>query len=67
MTPGQTDTGTAALTRSLFTCFVYANLGLPLNPRDAFYYQTPPDRFGFTANPFGFGYRDLGLGTFLSV
>jgi hypothetical protein len=41
----------------LFTCFGYANLGLPLNPRDAFYYQTTPDRFGFTANPFGCGYR----------
>ena len=49
----------------LFTCFGYANLGLPLNPRDAFYYQTTPDPFGFTPNPFGFAFRDLGLGTFL--
>ena len=49
----------------LFTCFGYANEGLPLNPRVAFYYQTKPDSFGFTANPYGFGYRDLGLGTFL--
>jgi len=49
----------------LFTCFGYSNLGLPLNPRDAFFYQTTPDPFGFTANPLGFGYRDLGLGTFL--
>jgi cytochrome c peroxidase len=65
LTPGQTDTGTPASTRPLFTCFGYANLGLPLNPRDAFYYQTKPDRFGFTPNPLGFGYRDLGLGTFL--
>jgi cytochrome c peroxidase len=63
--PDQNDTGTEALTRPLFTCFGYANLGLPLNPRDAFYYQTTPDRFGLTPNPFGFGYRDLGLGTFL--
>ncbi len=39
--------------------------GLPLNPRDAFFYQTTPDFFGFTANPLDFGYRDLGLGTFL--
>jgi cytochrome c peroxidase len=59
------DTGVAASKRPLFTCFGYANLGLPLNPRDAFYYQTTPDFFGFTGNPFGFGYRDLGLGTFL--
>jgi hypothetical protein len=65
LTTGQTDTGTAADTRPLFTCFGYANLGLPLNPRDAFFYQTTPDAFGFTPNPFGFGYRDLGLGTFL--
>jgi cytochrome c peroxidase len=63
--PNSTDTGAAASTTPLFTCFGYANLGLPLNPRDAFYYQTTPDFFGFTANPFGFGYRDLGLGTFL--
>jgi cytochrome c peroxidase len=63
--PSSTDTGVAASTRPLFTCFGYANLGLPLNPRDAFYYQTTPDFFGFTGNPFGFGYRDLGLGTFL--
>jgi cytochrome c peroxidase len=49
----------------VFTCFGSANLGLPLNPRDAIYYQNTPDFFGFTANPFGFGFRDLGLGTFL--
>jgi cytochrome c peroxidase len=63
--PGQTDTGTQSDKRPLFTCFGYSNLGLPLNPRDAFFYQTTPDFFGFTPNPFGFGYRDLGLGTFL--
>jgi cytochrome c peroxidase len=49
----------------LFTCFGSANEGLPLNPRDAFYYETKPDAYGLTANPYGFGYRDLGLGTFL--
>jgi cytochrome c peroxidase len=63
--PDSSDNGAAASTRPLFTCFGYANLGLPLNPRDAFYYQTTPDFFGFTGNPFGFGYRDLGVGTFL--
>lgn len=63
--PNSTDTGAAADTRPVFTSFGSANLGLPLNPRDAFYYQTTPDFFGFTANPYGFGYRDLGLGTFL--
>src|SRR6267142_3017497 len=60
-----TDTSSAATSNPLFTCFGSANLGLPLNPRNAFYYQTTPDFFGFTANPYGFGYRDLGLGTFL--
>jgi cytochrome c peroxidase len=65
MAPNSTDTGAAASARPLFTCFGYANLGLPLNPRDAIFYQSTPDFFGFTANPFGFGYRDLGVGTFL--
>jgi cytochrome c peroxidase len=65
LTPGQTDNSSAASVHPQFTCFGSANEGLPLNPRDAFYYQTTPDAFGFTANPLGFGYRDLGLGTFL--
>jgi cytochrome c peroxidase len=60
-----TDTSGAADVTPLFTCFGSANLGVPLNPRDAIYYQTTPDFFGFTPNPLGFGYRDLGLGTFL--
>jgi cytochrome c peroxidase len=63
--PDSVDTGAAASTAPLFTCFGYANLGLPKNPRDAFYYQSTPDSLGFTANPGGFTYTDLGLGTFL--
>jgi len=63
--PTSEDTGVAALVTPLFTCFGSANEGLPLNPRNAFYYQTTPDHFGFTGNPYGFAYRDLGLGTFL--
>ena len=63
---GQVDTSTNATANPpLFTCFGSANEGLPLNPRNAFYYQTTPDSFGFIGNPFGFGYRDLGMGTFL--
>ena len=65
LTPGQTDNSNVAVFNPLFTCFGSANEGLPLNPRNAFYYQTTPDFFGFTANPFGFAYRDLGMGTFL--
>ena len=65
MAPNSEDTGYRANVAPLFTCFGSANEGLPLNPRDAFYYQTTPDQFGFTANPYGFAYRDLGMGTFL--
>ena len=61
----QPDHSKTASTTPLFTCFGSANLGLPLNPRDAIYYQNKPDFFGFTANPDGFGFRDLGLGSFL--
>jgi len=61
----QADTSAAAMVNPLFTCFGSANEGVPLNPRDSFYYETKPDAYGFTANPYGFGYRDLGLGTFL--
>jgi cytochrome c peroxidase len=60
-----TDTSAPADVAPPFTCFGFANLGLPLNPRDAIFYQTTPDPFGFTPNPFGFAFRDLGLGTFL--
>jgi cytochrome c peroxidase len=62
---GQTDTSAKALVDPLFTCFGSANEGLPLNPRLAVYYQTKADSYGDTPNPYGFGYRDLGLGTFL--
>jgi cytochrome c peroxidase len=63
--PVSEDTGVAAQMNPLFTCFGSANEGLPLNPRDAIYYQDKPDSFGFIANPDGFAFRDLGLGTFL--
>jgi cytochrome c peroxidase len=63
--PNGEDTGAAASTNPLFTCFGSSNLGLPLNPRIALFYETKPDPFGFTPNPYGFGWRDLGLGNFL--
>jgi cytochrome c peroxidase len=63
--PGMTDTSKAATTNPVFTCFGSANEGLPLNPRNAFLYETTPDAYGFTPNPYGFAYRDLGMGTFL--
>ncbi|HEY2758761.1 MAG TPA: cytochrome c peroxidase [Pseudolabrys sp.] len=63
--PGQADTGANSLSRPLFTCFGYANEGVPLNANVALFYETRPDPFGFTHNPYGFGFRDLGLGNFL--
>jgi cytochrome c peroxidase len=65
LTAGQSDNSNVAQVNPLFTCFGSANEGLPLNPRDAIYYQTTPDYTGFIGNPFGFGFRDLGMGTFL--
>ena len=59
------DNSATAQVTPLFTCFGSANEGLPKNPRVAFYFETTPDSFGFTNNPFGFAYRDNGLGAFL--
>ena len=65
LTSGQTDTGNTASVQPLFTCHGFANEGLPLNPRISLFYESTPDGFGFTPNPDGFRYRDLGLGNFL--
>jgi cytochrome c peroxidase len=65
LNPGQTDTGNTASVQPLFTCHGFANEGLPLNPRLPLFYESTPDRFGFTPNPDGLRYRDLGLGNFL--
>jgi len=64
LTSGQTDTGNTASVQPLFTCHGLANEGLPLNPRLPLFYESVPDRFGFTPNPDGKRYRDLGIGTF---
>jgi cytochrome c peroxidase len=65
LTPGQTDTGNTVGGQPIFTCFGYANEALPLNPRLPLFYESTPDRFGFTPNPDGLRYRDLGFGNFL--
>src|ERR1700692_509320 len=66
LAPGfQPDHSKVALATPAFTCFGSANEGLPLNPRDAIYYQTTPDFYGFTPNASGFAFRDLGMGSFL--
>ena len=62
LTPGQTDDGKAAGVAPTFTDTNSSNLGLPKNPADPFYYETTPDSFGFTPNPAGFAFTDLGVG-----
>jgi cytochrome c peroxidase len=63
--PNGMDTGATADVTPTFTCFGYANLGLPKNPRVALLYETTPDSYGYTPNPEGYIYTDFGLGTFL--
>jgi cytochrome c peroxidase len=65
LTSGETDTGNTASVQPLFTCHGFANEGLPLNPRISLFYESTPNGYGFTPNPDGFQYRDLGLGNFL--
>jgi len=49
----------------LFTDFTSANLGLPKNPQNPFYFQHVADAFGFTPNAAGPDFTDLGVGLFL--
>lgn len=50
----------------LFTDFSTANLGLPMNLALPYYCENKPDQYGYTANPMGFAFRDLGLGAVLA-
>jgi cytochrome c peroxidase len=49
----------------LFTDFTSSNLGLPRNPMNPIYFENVPDPYGFTANPDGAAFTDLGVGLFL--
>jgi cytochrome c peroxidase len=49
----------------LFTDFTSSNLGVPRNPKNPVYFQNVPDTFGFTPNPAGSSFTDLGVGRFL--
>jgi cytochrome c peroxidase len=49
----------------LFTDFTASNLGLPPNPAVPLYQENTPDQFGYTANPLGRNFLDLGVGGFL--
>jgi cytochrome c peroxidase len=50
----------------LFTDFTSNNIGLPKNLALPYYCESKPDQFGYTANPMGFAFVDLGLGATLS-
>jgi cytochrome c peroxidase len=55
----------AASVQPLFTDFTSTNLGLPRNPKNPIYFENVPDPFGFTPNPAGLDFKDLGVGLFL--
>src|SRR6266850_4005296 len=63
--PNQITPAMATDRGPLFTDFTSANLGLPKNLALPFYCETHPDQFGFTANPQGSAYTDLGVGAML--
>jgi len=62
---GGSDTGQAASVQPLFTDTTYNNIGLPKNVTLPWYSEDTPDQWGFTANPLGFGFTDIGMGLFL--
>ncbi len=63
--PNLITPGMATDRAPLFTDFTSANLGLPKNLALPFYCENHPDQFGFTANPEGAAYTDLGVGAML--
>jgi cytochrome c peroxidase len=56
----------AADVAPLFTDFTANNIGLPKNLALPYYCESKPDQYGYTANPMGFGFVDLGVGGMLS-
>ncbi|MEA3110154.1 MAG: cytochrome c peroxidase [Gammaproteobacteria bacterium] len=56
----------AADVAPLFTDFTANNIGLPKNLAIPYYCENKPDKYGYTANPLGFAFIDLGLGAFLN-
>jgi len=59
------DTGAPADTRPVFTCFGSANLGLPSESEGCHLLSEHAGFLRLYRESFGFGFRDLGLGTFL--
>ena len=56
----------AANVAPLFTDFTANNIGLPRNLALPYYCESKPDQYGYTANPMGFSFVDLGLGGVLA-
>jgi cytochrome c peroxidase len=56
----------AADVAPLFTDFTSANTGVPMNLAIPYYCESTPDQYGYTANPLGFQFFDLGVGAMLS-
>ena len=50
----------------LFTDFTSANIGIPRNLAEPYYCESKPDQVGYTANPMGLNFYDLGVGAMLS-
>jgi cytochrome c peroxidase len=61
------STGLAAADLApLLTDFTSANIGVPMNLALPYYCESKPDQYGFTPNPLGFNFFDLGVGAMLS-
>jgi cytochrome c peroxidase len=60
------NTLAAADVGPLFTDFTANNIGLPKNLALPYYCESKPDQFGYTPNPLGFNFLDLGVGAMLS-
>jgi cytochrome c peroxidase len=56
----------AADVAPLFTDFTSANTGVPRNLAIPYYCESKPDQYGYTPNPLGFTFFDLGVGAMLS-
>jgi cytochrome c peroxidase len=57
--------GNASSVAPKFTDFTSANLGVPRNVSNPYYFEDVPDPYGAVPNPVGEKYVDLGVGGFL--
>jgi cytochrome c peroxidase len=66
ITTGTITPADAADVAPLFTDFTSTNIGTPQNYALPFLFENNPDQFGYTANPAGIFFLDLGVGAFLA-